>query len=105
MEVIWHLAFRLVPYITSYSSRCRGISVNYSPSKDFNVSVVVTTSIFVASMAEIAQEAHGDQSEIIKYNLTEEQRSEIVKEIFGQSSSSRSFLHRKGRITVLVEHR
>ena len=29
IEVIWHSAFRLVPYITSYSSRCRGISVKY----------------------------------------------------------------------------
>ena len=27
--MIWHSAFRLVPYITSYSSRCRGISVKY----------------------------------------------------------------------------
>ena len=28
--MIWHSAFRLVPYITSYSSRCCGISVKYS---------------------------------------------------------------------------
>ena len=27
IEMIWHSAFCLVSYITSYSSRCRGISV------------------------------------------------------------------------------
>ena len=45
------------------------------------------------------------QSKITQYNLTEEQRSEIVKETLGQSSSSRWFLHRKGWITGSVGHR
>ena len=27
--MIWHSAFRLVPYITSYSSRCHGVSIEY----------------------------------------------------------------------------